>query len=205
MGRQGKGLNVEELVLAPGAVAPWEQLEAETPKAYAAFTVYRDLPPGLRTQEEAARLLGKSVSVVNRWSHQHYWVPRSKLHDQHTDRAARHALEQQRIGMLQRHASVGERALEVVERWLTAKLGPRSKVVSDGQVAQLLRVAVMVERQSRGLPGEVTGIEGTLTHGMDDDMVDAVEPVLTWLDKLAKAAGTLAQDDPMQEGGDDNG
>lgn len=40
----------------------------ESPKAFAAFQAFRDLPAGTRSVAKAAEVLGKSVNTLHRWS-----------------------------------------------------------------------------------------------------------------------------------------
>jgi hypothetical protein len=51
------------------------------PKAQAAYEIYRDLGPK-RTLKDAAKLLGKSQSVLREWSAKHGWVALAAEHDQ---------------------------------------------------------------------------------------------------------------------------
>ena len=59
---------------------PWERREDETPVAYAAFTEYLD-QGGDRSTEHVARKLGKSKTLMDRWSSRHDWVERSRAWD----------------------------------------------------------------------------------------------------------------------------
>jgi hypothetical protein len=46
----------------------------ESPKAFASFTAYRDLPAGTRSVAKAAEVLGKSVNTLHRWSRADDWL-----------------------------------------------------------------------------------------------------------------------------------
>ena len=68
-------------------VLPWERQPEETPKAYEAFTIYRDLGKE-RTIPKVAETLRKSVSLMNRWSQAYSWVERVTAWDDEADRQA---------------------------------------------------------------------------------------------------------------------
>ena len=53
----------------------YHKLTTETPKAYEAFSIYRDIGVG-RSLEKVAQELQKSVGLISRWSAQHDWVNR---------------------------------------------------------------------------------------------------------------------------------
>lgn len=73
---------------------PWEKQPEETPKAYQAFCVYRDMGTG-RTVDGAyqRRTMGareahqekRADGTWKRWSSQHRWVERANAYDQYLD------------------------------------------------------------------------------------------------------------------------
>ncbi len=58
-----------------GEAKVWEQVQAESGQAYAAFVAYRDMGPR-RTFVGAARLVGRSESLLRRWAGRHNWRER---------------------------------------------------------------------------------------------------------------------------------
>lgn len=54
----------------------WELQPGETPKAWAAWEVYRDLPDETRSVRELARTLGKFPQTFNGWSVKWHWPER---------------------------------------------------------------------------------------------------------------------------------
>ena len=58
----------------------WERQEQESPQAYEAFTVYRDLGVG-RTFTTVAEKLQKSVSLIRRWKDKWDWEIRADAWD----------------------------------------------------------------------------------------------------------------------------
>jgi hypothetical protein len=53
----------------------WDRLPDESPKAYRAFLTFRDLGES-RTLMAASQTLGKSYSLIRRWSKRHRWEER---------------------------------------------------------------------------------------------------------------------------------
>lgn len=61
---------------------PWDRQKDETPIAYAAFVVYRDLARA-RSFAAAGRTLGKSDSLIRGWAVRHRWRERAWAWDLH--------------------------------------------------------------------------------------------------------------------------
>lgn len=212
----GVAPKVEGYVLADGCVNPWEQLEEEGAKAYAAFCVYRDMGYE-RSTSAVARELGKHVALMQRWSTLYSWVDRTRRYQLYLDRARRGRAEDQRLGMLDRHRGTAERVVELVDLWVESKLaqarrgGPDAKVdIPDSQIAALLRVAAVVERQSLGLPADQTAsvaisehrhrhtveIPGLGPAGDGRDEGAGLSPVKDWVAKLRERADELGIGQP---------
>lgn len=85
---------------------PWERQIRETPKAWEAFNVYRELGPG-RSIRQAAEKLGKSDTVLDRWSARWSWVARCAEWDNHLAAVARAAEVREREKMAKRHTQIG--------------------------------------------------------------------------------------------------
>lgn len=80
---------------------PWDRQPNESSKAYGAFVTYRDMGPE-RSLEQVAHTLGKSTTIMSRWSAAHNWVSRSaawdsmpgrKVAEAHAEMAARIAAQ----------------------------------------------------------------------------------------------------------------
>jgi hypothetical protein len=71
--------------------AVWDRQPDETPKAYAAFRLYYEMPPGERSLAKVSAALGHaSDSVVEKWSSHNGWRERVAAYD---DYIANTALE----------------------------------------------------------------------------------------------------------------
>ena len=86
---------------------PWERRKGESPLAYQAFVVYRDLGAA-RKFVAAADAVGKSTSLVRRWAARYDWRDRAWAWDVAQAREAEDALRQQREESLQRQARDAE-------------------------------------------------------------------------------------------------
>ena len=78
----------------------WERLdhEDETPKAYRAFGLYRDIGPGRTLRAVAETLYGVrwkyGLRTVEKWSSRFDWVARARAYDDHLELVARQAVEE---------------------------------------------------------------------------------------------------------------
>lgn len=87
------------------AAQPWDRREGETPKAFRAFCIYRELGPsrslaaayhryrlerdGGEAGEKQGTDLPKAPSYFELWCSKHEWVRRTEAWDAHVDREAR--------------------------------------------------------------------------------------------------------------------
>jgi len=80
-----------------GVVAPvdewselWERQPGESPEAFEAFALYRDM--GIeRSTAKVGRRLGKSKTLMDRWSSDHGWVMRAAVWEREQDRKRQQA------------------------------------------------------------------------------------------------------------------
>ena len=151
------------------AAAPWERGENESPQAYAAFAIYRDLPPTERSAVRVGSECGRHVRLIERWRSRHRWVERAEAFDRERDRRKHEAMLEEAAEMGRRQAADAAAAQGVVMR-LVAELGARFEH-ADGlaelgelPIADLLPLvlraiptlatAARLEREARGLPDE---------------------------------------------------
>lgn len=66
---------------------PWTRRDEETSPAYEAFRTYLNQGAS-RSTANTARELGKSKTVVDKWSGQHSWVERVRAYDRHMETAS---------------------------------------------------------------------------------------------------------------------
>lgn len=78
----------------PDAPKPWERLPKESSKAYAAFQLYRSMPPMRRSQRAAAKEMHRNPSLLADWSRKFRWMERADAFDMHQDAVALEAQDQ---------------------------------------------------------------------------------------------------------------
>lgn len=131
-------------------VHPWERQAGETVPAFEAFAKYRDLGVK-RSTEKVARELGKSTTLMHRWSAQHSWVERCRAWDMEQDRLWREEQAEARRTSAKARGRIAAAMLQkVVARLQTLdadKLSPRD-------LEAWVRTASMVEQQAYGVDDE---------------------------------------------------
>ena len=132
---------------------PWERQQGESSKAYAAFSVYRDMAAIERSVSKVARKCNKNASLLNRWSAIHKWVSRAAAWDNEVDRRAREDLIKGVTSMRQRHVDIASEML--VRATCALKRIPDDKI-SMADIARAVDVAAKLERLSRGVTTEYT-------------------------------------------------
>ncbi|MDX2140297.1 MAG: hypothetical protein SF123_19580 [Chloroflexota bacterium] len=103
-------------------VAAWGVLPDETPRAYAAFCKYIELPPAKRSLAEVCRVLGKSegyVGQLERWSAKNAWVARAKAYDEQMQQQSVRTLEETQKAIRQEELTDYENERDAWRRMLT--------------------------------------------------------------------------------------
>lgn len=167
----------------------WDQRTDESDKAYDAFATYRDMGVQ-RSNVKVAETLGKSVTLMNRWSGAYAWVERARLYDSFIAAEAQKKTERDAITrkakMLERHAGMGRvlqsKALEHLQKTnsidkatdaiAAAKLGVEMERKAEGLPEWILEVVNADEteltRQYNGLLAEIGGYRGGDETAGDD-------------------------------------
>jgi hypothetical protein len=137
--------------------AVWARLPAESAPAYEAFEMYCQMGAE-RSTAAVGRALGKSKTLMDRWSSEHAWVARAAACDAHVAGAGEQAYVDEARAMAERHAretlDLQRRALEKLEAMDPAELSPRDAI-------RLYEMAAELERLSRGMPTEHVQTDGT--------------------------------------------
>ena len=147
---RGSPTGVPPLMFGPGPMDPTKPLPRESARAFEAFCAYRDMGPG-RSVAKVGHALGKSTTLMARWSGQWAWVARVATWD--ADIAVRVAAAQQEeiVEMRARHARISAAILGKVVSGL-AKLDPAE--LKPAELTRMFDVAMKAERTSRGASGE---------------------------------------------------
>lgn len=162
---------------------PWERQPDESPKAYEAFTVYRDLGKE-RTLPKVAEQCGKSVSLMSRWSQAHSWVERVNAWDDEADRKAaqkqlndianarvrqRKQAVKMQLKALQLLESIQEGDAKLSEIVSLMKLGMEQERICLGDVGDVIE-----ERSGEAVPSVQIYIPDN-NRGKDKDTFDDLE------------------------------
>jgi hypothetical protein len=147
-------------------IQPWERLEDESNPAWEAFMHYRDLGLG-RSLARVASALGKSTTLIERWSARDGWIARCEAWDREQDRLWHLQQQQSRKEMSDRHVKVARAFMGKVVKRLN-DLKPEE--LSPKDLSTWLETAAKVERLALGEPTrhEISG-NISIEHGLSDE------------------------------------
>ena len=98
---------------------PWERRDDETGVAYQAFQEYLNQGAD-RSTAHVARALGKSKTIMDRWSSRHEWVIRSRAWDSIPTKAAAESYAERATRIAEQHDRVATKLLKKLEANLDA-------------------------------------------------------------------------------------
>lgn len=147
----------------------WERQPKETPPAFEAFRLYLELGPA-RSTAKVARQLGKSKTLMDRWSSRDRWVARAAAWEAHQAEHADATWLDEIQQRTKRHAEIaalhGE-ALVLPARELMRRLQTDPKLLERLDTDTLIRLeatsaraynrVVVTERLARGMSTENIG------------------------------------------------
>lgn len=130
---------------------PWERLPEETPEAYEAFKTYRDLE-GKRSQARVGEKLGKSDTLMSRWSADYDWVKRAQAWDDEVERESSKNLLKDIAKMRARQR---KQALKMQLKGLDLLNGINQGDAKLSEIVSLMKLGMEQERICMGDVGEV--------------------------------------------------
>ncbi len=141
----------------------WDKQPGERDKRWEAFQIYRDMSPGERTLAKVAEVLGKSETLMERWSAEDGWRSRVDEFDQHLDRES---VQKKQVEAERAKVEMTERQTKVVvfvqnkavERFLAITDDEWNKIPTH-QLTDIFLDAAKFERLSRGLPSDSIELE----------------------------------------------
>jgi hypothetical protein len=164
----------------------WERQPGEGERAFAAFAGYRDEPTGGRSIRRVARSLGKSETLIARWSRRWDWQARCAAFDDEQDGLRRLALTGQRLEAAERQARVAR----AIQDRLLAALESQASSLTDGQVLRMWPAAVEVERRALGLDKADQASEASASL-LDDAWAAPTDPLSRLLDEHPESIGEV--------------
>lgn len=151
---------------------PWEKQPGESVESFEAFRIYRDLPPGTRSYVRVVSKLGKSRTLIQRWSSKHGWVDRAEEWDNFQDKIALEAQLRAVQDMNERHVKMAmalqTKALKRLEQIQPDELTP-------AQLLQYLLESAKMERLSRGEPEKIEDRREKIEAKVDIDMEEIAQ------------------------------
>ncbi len=162
-------MSIENLIKA-GGVLPFEKQPRESEKAFAAFRAYLEMGPQ-RSIRDVARKLGKSSTIIGRWSSKFDWPDRVAAFGVHVAMTERLAIEARAV----EKAVEWEKLHEPIRReaWKEAELGikmlreARERWEKSGRVpgfegmARMLELVFKLKQFAAGMPSEVKEVHQT--------------------------------------------
>lgn len=145
-------LDMSRGIQGAGTPGTWEQQPDETSRAFAAFCMYRDMPPSIRSVRKVAQELGKSESLMRRRSARHRWIARASAFDGEQDRLRRAAARDEMIRMAERQARAGQvmqgRGIKRIAALSDQDVG----LLTALEAMRLVEAGIRIERTARGEP-----------------------------------------------------
>ena len=173
---------------------PWNRINQETDPAYQAFTTYRDMSYK-RSLAKVGQTLGKSKTLIDRWSACYLWRFRVEEWDQDQETVKAVALNTSIVEMAERQAAQAVTAVDglmLPHLALAQALGdadlvdmfagkdPDDLLKLAQSTAQSITVLMQAERLARGEPSDIVRTQGEMTVGVEisDAEVEATTRIL---------------------------
>jgi hypothetical protein len=170
--------------------AAWERQDGESLPAWSAFRCYRDMDH--RSLSKVGQELGKSKTLMSRWSVRWGWIERVNLYDADLDRRVRLKFIQAQIDARERHARVAQATLATLASPVGAMLNAlRNPTVLERLTRQacaspagLIALLGIVTRCASAIPA-IIEVE-RLSLGMTTDSIDVDDkPDLSFANRIA--------------------
>ncbi len=162
---------------------PWQRQHGESRQAFAAFSAYRGMGP-TRSTAKVAQELGKSKSLMDRWSARWQWTKRADAWDDELDRQARQTEIEETRAMMRRHVQASMAVQHLALARLQEMQNPKNSHLTNDQVLRYLSEGIRIERLSRGEPGAIL-------EEASDRPVDPVQVEFEKVDRIKHTAAVI--------------
>ena len=150
---------------------PWERQDDESPQAFEAFQIYRDLGAE-RSLLKVEQKLAKSHALISKWSTEKQWVERVRAWEREQDRQIRETLTKGRVSMLKNHTDIATamlvKSVKALQKLPIEEMTPRD-------ISTMVDVAAKLERISRGEVTERTESKIEIAGGFKVTNLDLSE------------------------------
>lgn len=186
---------------------PTDPQPAEPGTSFAGFVLYREMPPGQRSIREVARRLGKSESLIERYSSRWKWVERARAWDREQDRLSSQARAKAAADWVDRHSEEGRKlqlfAMAALNKYIDRDsegriIGVRNIPLRDALL--MMKLGSQIERAAAGAePLGAVDSEFVLavadafatTFQEVNDIEDQEERAATFQERCVAAVGRL--------------
>ena len=141
---------------------PWERQKGESAQAFEAFFLYLEMG-GSRSLRAVSQELGKSKTLIDRWSRTYKWVERCRAWDNHIQHEAKKAAITEVRNMTKRHVTMAQQ-IQNAAMLALKELG--SDMVNPKNFAAIVKLATELERQN--LEAQVTAASEEISSTQDD-------------------------------------
>lgn len=179
-------------------VQPWERQPGESAPAYEAFEIYRDLPPGTRSGARVVQELGKSKSLIDRWSSEHDWVERVQEYDAFAERRKLEARLKAIDDMEERHIKM---ASTIQTKAMQRLIEMDVNELNVSQTLSYLLEGTRLERLSRGEPEQIEERRERIDAHVEHDISDVVEKYSPALEALMQRRALSSEPNGHHENG----
>lgn len=177
----------------------WFRMKGESHQAFEAFTCYLTQGPD-RSTARVAQQLGKSKTLMDRWSSKWSWVMRVTSYEEHFALRMLDETEDERAALMREHAGFASEVLRRARARLEfaaaempeptgdpdqdmlnmIQLAKQGKLMTIDQALRAGDLAVKVARLAVGLDGKYTpqGAGTTDLSNLDDADLDQLESIL---------------------------
>ena len=155
----------------------WERQQGESTQAYEAFATYRDMGTE-RSIRSVAQKLGKSSTIIGRWSSTWKWVDRVREWDNELAREAKAKAVKKVKDMTDRHVNLAmqlqKKALEELQTLSIGALAPKDILAFIEKAAALERLNRL---EQAGIESGGKGVQKSddSTRSLADSIVSAYE------------------------------
>ena len=141
---------------------PWERQKGESAQAFEAFFLYLEMGAD-RSIRAVSQELGKSKTLIDRWSRTHNWVERCRAWDNHIQHEAKKAAITEVRNMTKRHVTMAQ---QIQNAAMLALKEMGSDMVNPKNFAAIVKLATELERQN--LEAKVAAVSEDITSTQDD-------------------------------------
>lgn len=131
----------------PRTDKPWERQKGESTQAYEAFSTYLNMGAE-RSTRAVAQKLGKSASLIQRWSREKGWQERVRAYENDLEREARKKAIADRKAMTERHIGI---AMQLQKKALEALSSLEVEDMTPKDIKEYIKMATDLERLNRTL------------------------------------------------------